>query len=514
MNCNTCEKPIIENTLLCPDCNTFNTSYVFTEDSIRIDYSNKMKSLEDVVNQPIDLEDYRWDPVVAEYAGKIEKAKKLLEFGDVETFVTRKLKSDLDSFLDRSKNAEFHIALVGAIKAGKSTLINALLGSDLASTRVTPETASLTKFRKSSNGKDYVKVSFYSKGEWEKLWESVIDSKAKVFLEEYEVLEAEKIKHEWLDRQSFTQACTSLEELKTEIHKWTSSKQATHYFVKEVEVGLAQLELPEGVILVDTPGLDDVVAYRSDITRDYIDRANAVLVCVKSDALTGPEMATIYSVFANARYNPEKIYVIATQLDTLNHPVRDWEEQRLEWLKYLVDEGAYGSRDLAEKNLIPVSGYLYSLIKSRAEIEENSDQDFDFASTVMKFRIHPNDIEKNIDFLNDLTGIKTLSTKLETDVISNHKALLIKDIRENYAICQEELLKLADEIEKDQIEIIELTEKGIDEIKERQKEQEMEVEQLAVEKAQLEETLHKIETQAKEEGRQLATRIRGMGMKS
>lgn len=166
------------------------------------------------------------------------------------------------------------------------------------------------------------------------------------------------------------------------------------------------------------PGLDDVVAYRSDITRDYIDRANAVLVCVKSDALTGPEIATIYSVFANARYNPEKIYVIATQLDTLNHPVRDWEEQRLEWLKYLVDEGAYGSRDLAEKNLIPVSGYLYSLIKSRAEIEENSDQDFDFASTVMKFRIHPNDIEKNIDFLNDLMGIKTLSTKLETDVIS------------------------------------------------------------------------------------------------
>lgn len=76
------------------------------------------------------------------------------------------------------------------------------------------------------------------------------------------------------------------------------------------------------------------------------------------------------------------------------------------------------------------------------------------------------------------------------------------------------MLKLADEIEEDQIEIIELTEKGIDEIKERQKEQEMEVEQLRMEKAQLEETLHKIETQAQEEGRKLAMRIRGMGMKS
>ena len=68
---------------------------------------------------------------------------------------------------------------------------------------------------------------------------------------------------------------------------------------------MKEFDLPDGVVLVDTPGLDDAVEYRSDITREYIDRANAVLVCVKSDALTGAEFATICSVFANTRYNPE-----------------------------------------------------------------------------------------------------------------------------------------------------------------------------------------------------------------
>ena len=84
----------------------------------------------------------------------------------------------------------------------------------------------------------------------------------------------------------------------------TSSRFPEHYFVKEVEVGLTDIDLPDGVVLVDTPGLDDVVEYRSNITREYIDRANAVLICVKADALTGPEMATIYSVFSNTRYKP------------------------------------------------------------------------------------------------------------------------------------------------------------------------------------------------------------------
>ena len=142
---------------------------------------------------------------------------------------------------------------------------------------------------------------FYSVGEWDSLWKSAKESQAAVFIEEYNDLNADQEKDSWLGQESKKQICSNREELKTEIARWTSSKSPTHYFVKEVVVGLKDFDLPDGVVMVDTPGLDDVVEYRSNITRDYISRANAVLVCVRSDALTGGELQTILRVFQNAR---------------------------------------------------------------------------------------------------------------------------------------------------------------------------------------------------------------------
>lgn len=510
MQCQKCKGHINQEVLFCTECFLINQSYVFRDDKIQSDFKMKMKVLDEVLVKEVSSSDYLWDVSVARYATSIERAKSILESNEIKPQVTRKMFSDMEVLLKRCKSAEFHIALVGAIKAGKSTLINALLGYDLASTRVTPETASLTKFRRSSTGRDFVKVSFYTEAEWKKLWKSVNESKAKVFLEEYEELKAESIKNEWVNRETMTQECGSLDDLKTEIHKWTSSKEATHYFVKEVEVGLVDFDVPEGVIFVDTPGLDDVVAYRSNITRDYIDRANAVLVCVKSDSLTGPEMATIYSVFANTRYNPEKVYVIATQLDTLNRPEENWKEQRKEWLKYLTDEGAYGNVALAEKNLVPVSGYLYSLIQSNAEVAAGSDSYFDLMSILMKFRIRQEELGEHERRLMDFTGIDHLKRKLEKEVIDNHKALLVEDIKESYLVCKEEILRFAESVRQDQLEIINMSEKGIDEIRAEQKKHEIELKQIKIEKQKLEDALSQIERSTKERVQQLATQIKGL----
>ncbi len=56
---------------------------------------------------------------------------------------------------------DLQIAIVGTIKAGKSTFINALFQENIASTDVTPETAALTKFKYSTQNKLVVK--FYNK---------------------------------------------------------------------------------------------------------------------------------------------------------------------------------------------------------------------------------------------------------------------------------------------------------------------------------------------------------------
>lgn len=512
MNCTNCSNKIGNEDLFCSKCQTLNEQYVFKNEGLQSEFKNKVSEITTIVESNIPNSDYMWDESVSKFAHTIEKAAAILNMDMIKDQVASKTFKDMDNLLQRCKSAEFHIALVGAIKAGKSTLINALLGYNLASTRVTPETASLTKFR-STKDKNFVKVSFYSGSEWDRLWKSAQDSRAKVFLEEYAKLEADLIKEEWLDRDSLTVYCETVEELKEEIHKWSSSKAATHYFVKEVEVGLTDFDMPEGVVFVDTPGLDDVVAYRSDITRDYINRANAVLVCVKSDSLTGPEMATIYSVFANTRYNPEKVYIIATQLDTLNRPEENWKEQRVEWLKYITDEGAYGDTQLANRNLIPVSGHLYSLIKNFDSIEEGSEQYFDLASILMKFRIMPNNIGEHAQRLLDFTGVDALKRQIETEIVNNHKLLLVQDIRESYLLCKEDILNLSKQVKNAQLEIIEYSEKDIQEIQKKKAQQEQEVLELETDKKELENLLTMVKQTTSARVAELTKVIRGMAVK-
>lgn len=444
--------------------------FKFSNEEIKKVYEQKYNYLKSIAEQKIDDTDYLWNETVHKYAVKMKKVKKILEIEGINQQITSKMFKDIDMFLKRCAENEFHIALVGAIKAGKSTLINALLGYEYASTKVTPETAALTKFRKGIE--DYVKITFYTENEWERLWKSANDTKAKVFLEEYEQLNAHAEKGNWLGKIEQRIVCANKEELVTEILKWTSSKSACHYFVKEVEVGLKEFELPEGVVLVDTPGLDDIVEYRSNITREYIDRANAVLVCVKSDALTGQEMATIYSVFANTRYNPEKVYIIATQLDTLNRPEENWKEQQKEWMKHLKENGAYGSIELARKNIVPVSSYLYTLLRqyNDNEITEEDDKYLELLSIALKLRIRNLEDGESYKRLMDFTNINQFKNKIQREIVDNFNQLLLEDITKSYALCQESITETMNRIKKAQEEIIESSKKGIDELRKKQEE--------------------------------------------
>lgn len=481
-------------------------NFKFTSDEARKQYEGKVAELQKIANGKEIDSAFLWDQTVQKYASKMIKVREILKSEGISELVTSKMFKDMDTFLSRCSDAEFHIALVGAIKAGKSTLINALLGHEYASTKVTPETAALTKFKKGTM--NYVKVSFYSKSEWGTLWKSANDAKATVFLEEYAKLNADAEKESWLGKKDKTIVCESKEELVNEIQKWTSSKSVCHYFVKEVEVGLKEFELPEGVVLVDTPGLDDVVEYRSNITRDYIDRANAVLVCVKSDALTGQEMATIYSVFANTRYNPGKVYIIATQIDTLNRPRENWIEQQEEWLKYLKGKGAYASLELAKKNLVPVSAYLYTLLKEYNELSEDDDKYWDLDSIIRKFRIR--DINEKYQEMLDFTNIALLKNKIQREIVQDYKKLLIDDIVGNYELCRESIKEAMDKIKAAQEEIIQTSQGGIDEIKKKQAEYDSKYKEAEADKKELERLLKRLKMATSQRADELEKAIKGL----
>ena len=383
--------------------------------------------------------DIIWSKRINEYANSLNRIRQITNHKNISSEIRDDLRNRIDNFIKDAKEPEFHIALVGAIKAGKSTLINAILGEDLASSSVTPETASLTKF-KASKKSNYIKLDFYSSEEWKSLWESVQSSKSEVFMEKYNSLNGDLEKEKWIGKESIKIELDNFDALRYEIKKWTSCNSVTHYFVKEVEVGLVGFDIPTGVVYVDTPGLDDPVRYRSDITRNYIDRANAVLVCVNSSALTGQELSTIYKVFANARYSKDKIYIIGTQTDKLNNPIEHWKEQKTEWIMQLKGKDGYSSESLAEKNILGISSHTENLCRVHIKNKENKISN-EIAMLAVKYNVA--DLGSifngnNYDFLalsNELrqhTGYYELRDKLYNEVVQKHSILLEAELAKEY----------------------------------------------------------------------------------
>ena len=477
----------------------------FKNKEIERQYLEKVEHIKNLIDAPVEDTKYLWDMTVENYAKKIAQVDRVLSdkiLNDKADSENKKsddknkdfdVRNELKSFLSRCSSPEFQIALVGTIKAGKSTLINALLNYELASTRVTPETAALTKFKHADENS--VTISFYTSADWDELWKSATSTTNSVFIKDYKKLNADVEKNKWLNHAEESKTFPDLAELKTEIEKWTSSTSPSHYFVKEVVVGLKDFDLPEGVVLIDTPGLNDVVEFRSNITRDYIKRANAVLACVKADKLEGNVLKTLYQIFVNVFKNPEKVYVIATQLDTLNRPKEDWARQEIEWTKYLEEDQCYKSADVVKNNLIPVSAYFYSMLEDykNNKIKDDDDKNFELESTLLKLRVRPSQLNERFDELEEFTNIKFLYGKLQTEIVSKYKTDLIEGIRKHYERCQENIAKVLGEKKKAQQGIINDSQLDVDEIRRKREEKLAELQEVQNDKRELSEFVRQLQ---------------------
>ena len=371
---------------------------------------------------------------------KIEEIEKSIETVEKEFNVKfdneRKDIKEQKAFIDEP---DLQIAIVGTIKAGKSTFINALFEENIASTDVTPETASLTKFRYSTKNK--LEVKFYNKAEWDELWESVKKSeektKTKIFRDEFESSGAENIKNDYIGASDKIEEVSNIEELKNKVKEYTSKNSKIHYFVKELKVYLNNDNMHKNVTIVDTPGLDDVVDYRSKITRDYIKRANAVIVCVDSSSLRNDEYLTITKVFENIGDDFYKVMILGTQIDNKNNPKEAWEKQIEEWKKYLRDN--YKNEDLLKNNIIGVSSYVYSKV---IELENGKECDEDGKIAIYKLAKSygiglkdwqdSNLIIKNSENIKDLTNIKKVNSIMHRDIISKGEEEVKKDLERKY----------------------------------------------------------------------------------
>ena len=415
-----------------------------------------MLNLEQYIrNNNEELINIHWNETINEYVKKLNASKVLFKnLSEKEYFKSpdtlkgntffKEINTEISRYISDSKNPSYQIAIVGAVKAGKSTLINALIGYDLASTNVTPETATLTKIK--TTDKNSITVKFYSREEWKKIWNDAQKStNATIFKEEFDNLKAKEIENQMLGKSDIFKEFDNLDSMKDEIKKWTSSHAREHYFVKEIEIGVEKLNLPPQVCLVDTPGLNDPVQYRSNITSEYIHSANAVIICVNAKTLRNEEIATILDVLTKAQDKKDKVYILGTQIDIMNSQA-DWEQQQEEWLKHLKEKQFYGSLDMAKKQLIGVSSYFYSnAIKLSSDTDIDSLEDSiddlvkkekmtkqDRRELLRKDNITPEDIEQIKNMLIDYSNIEIVNDNIQNKLILGFNESLKNDFLNRY----------------------------------------------------------------------------------
>lgn len=295
-----------------------------------------------------------------------QKSRQIRHFVDKANFpedIRHKVMEKCAGFESILENQHIEIAIAGTVKAGKSSLINALLDTEFATVDATPETSVLAKYRTTS-GESYLKVRFFSEDEWRQIWKDA--RKSSIYMDEYLKLRAGAKKKDWVGHDEHYKLGFDIPTLQKELSDFISSKSPVHFFVKDVEVGIHSDLFPHDVYLVDTPGLDDVVAARSNVTRKYLGSANAVLACIKEKDIHEASEATFVSrVMANMR-KWNALFVIATQKD-LDKP-SDYGKNRDYFVEKVLNpmlnpsnSGAlHGTQYRGEQHFFGISAKMYT----------------------------------------------------------------------------------------------------------------------------------------------------------
>lgn len=492
--CPQCGREMEKEQNICPICGRVHQIKVRTMNQVTKD---KLSQISRLVSQ--DNADYSicWNMEARKISKVIEQTRQLADISDIAG-VTEMLKGDLENLLVHCRNAEFQIAIVGVMKAGKSMLMNALMGTEIASVDINPETASLTKFHSADHF--YIRIYFHDKDEWNKLGESAKKSTSSTLSKLLAAPEIKQLSQKWLGHAPIKKRCETVEELRKQVAHWTSARSYDHLFASEVEVGIdrTMFDMPDEVIFVDTPGLHDPVQYRSNITKDYIKKANAVLIAVPARALTAEGLETITTVLDYIGSKKEKAYIVATQKDVNSN--RECERVIHGWIEHLVDTKRYLNAAEAQKHIIVTSGKMHLLVEKFTKLDEKTleeefdkidsgeaeatahftSDDFDLLESYVKSTLRSKGILKalrrydifslrenpeDVEVLIQDSGIPMLRDCLAKDLLSQYKELKMHDIRDEYIRCRAEMTQIVREARKTNIEMLSSARSGVEELK-------------------------------------------------
>lgn len=436
--CGSCGHPIESHQLVCSFCGALSKSFPYE----LVDFDIEKKCMVEVeelakIIKESNCNDDDW--LYQELDDKFRKMKKIKNIaykamkdkGEENAPVYRKIYGLTQKFFSDYRKRRIEIAVVGTVKAGKSSLINALIGTRLASVDPTPETSILVKYRTTSEG-NYLKINFYTEAQWNKLWSTA--KNATVFRNEYDRLGAENIKYEYLNKPQKYITCSS-EELPRIMMEWSKSDTPKHFFVKEIEVGYQSDTIPHDVFLVDTPGLSDPVRYRSDITRRYIKRSDWILACITGENLScQPEFNFLSKVISNKGGDVSKIFVVATKKDMLTNAEGEKKEK-----EFLIRLGElYNNDSMAVSRFAFVAAEVHLMttqVIQGINLEPEEKKKFKKALLEIDEDLEFSDVRRKVDDILKYASVNDLFDRINKVVLLNRRNYIVNGIINDYIKC-------------------------------------------------------------------------------
>lgn len=505
--CPYCNHKLKLSQLICPRCGD-----VHPLKEIKLSPKEK-KSIQKLANCVKDeswTPEIYWSEVATSYAKKIHKAQKVAQHTNMN--INESLQEDIQALIEKCRSAEFQIAVVGILKAGKSMLMNALIGLELAPTGLNSTTAALTKFRSSPQG-HYVKVKFHSQEEWKKLTYSVNRSgksnqsgEEDAFLSKLNSPEVKNQTLKWVGHEAIQEYFDDISAFRDAIVRWAAADSAEHLFVSELEVGIDKelFDMPEEVVFVDTPGLEDPVKYRSEITKSYIKQANAVLVAIRPMALTVEGFKTITTVLDYTGGNKGKVFLVGTQKDTLNKAddYTDLIEGNGGWIEQLLKAGRYKNVRELKQQIFTTSAYLHLCMNKMSRLSDDelndsaifSDDEYNNLEGGVKKALNKRSYSietlrhdsKAADSVYEYFGVSILQKHIERTLIQNYRQLKVKDIATEFERCKSQLQHIANESVKSEKERVEAARLGAADLKKGKENKDKALKNLKEEKGEIE----------------------------
>ncbi len=232
----------------------------------------------------------------------------------------------------KARELEFNVAVTGVINAGKSTLLNALLGKKILGASNVPETVNLTVLKYAPE--PFARVNFWSEAELKEL--GIVQDQDNDIGEIYgsagvkfesETAQNLKVKFNADDESaakfqstSTSQICSEPPASKTvktdEIKRYTSADSKYAKFVKSVELYENLELLKDNVRIIDTPGIDDAVAAREELVRRFMRECDLMVHLMNvSQSATQKDLDFIVSSLQNS--HAVRLAVLLTHADVL-----------------------------------------------------------------------------------------------------------------------------------------------------------------------------------------------------